>query len=122
MRKFKKNRSVDPGWLETPVKYFFGVKGKYTNRKYRELKIPESELNSLDIFSDEWDEKYKELKEKYLNPQLILKQNYNKDFVIIEFYGKSKCLCAWRNNLTCKVGMTFICPIVKNIMLNIKIN
>lgn len=113
MKKFGKNRSVDSGWLGTPVKYCFGVKGKYTNRKYKELKIPESELNSLDIFSDEWDEKYKELKEKYLNPQLILKQDYNKDFVIIEFYGKSKCLCAWRNNITCKVGMTFVCPIIK---------
>lgn len=116
MKKFGKNRSVDFSWLNTPVKYCFGVNGGYTNNKYKELKIPESELERLDrfdIFSDEWEELHNELKEKYLNPQLILKQNYNKDFVVIEFYGKSKCLCAWRNNQACKMGMTFICPIIK---------
>lgn len=113
MKKFGKNRSVDSSWLNIPAKYCFGVNGRYTNRKYKELKIPESELEKLDIFSDEWNEQYKKLKEKYLNPQLILKQNYDKDFVIIEFYGKSKCLCAWRNNIACKMGMTFICPIIK---------
>lgn len=116
MNKFWKNRSVDSGWLGTPVKYCFGVKGDHTNKKYKELKIPDHELEKLDrldIFSDEWEELHKELKKKYLNPQLILKQNYNKDFVVIEFYGKFRCLCAWRNNLTCKVGITFICPIIR---------
>ena len=116
MKKFWRNRSVDPGWLGTPVKYCLGVKENHTNKKYRDLKIPDFELeklDKLDIFSDEWEELHKELKEKYLNPQFILKQNYDKDFVVIEFYGKSRCLCAWRNNLTCKVGMTFMCPIIK---------
>ena len=33
MSKFRRNRSVDPGWLNTPIKYCSEVKGKYTNSK-----------------------------------------------------------------------------------------
>ena len=33
MSKFRRNRSVDPGWLNTPIKYCSEVKGKYTNPK-----------------------------------------------------------------------------------------
>lgn len=113
MNKFKKNRSVDSSYLNTPIKYCLGTKGKFSNEKYKEPKIPESELeklDKLDIFSKEWYELNEKLKGKYLKK---LKQDYDKDFVIIDFYGRSKCLCAWRNNATCKIGLTFICPIIK---------
>ena len=132
MSKFRRNRSVGPGWLNTPIKYCSEVKGKYTNPKSdntREItdnffnwedvsgKISKSELDSLEIWSDSWNDFYDKLYEDYLiKPYLKLhprKKKLNKDFVIIEFYGKSKCLCAWRNNLTCKIGMTFLCPIIK---------
>ena len=135
MSKFRRNRSVDPGWLNTPIKYCSEVKGKYTNPKSdntREItdnffnwedvsgKISKSELeklDSLEIWSDSWNDFYDKLYEDYvIKPYLKLhprKKKLNKDFVIIEFYGKSKCLCAWRNNPTCKIGMTFLCPIIR---------
>ena len=34
MSKFRRNRSVDPGWLNTPIKYCSEVKGKYTNQSF----------------------------------------------------------------------------------------
>lgn len=37
----------------------------------------------------------------------------DKEFVIIELYGRKSALCAWRNTERCNVGKTFICPIIK---------
>lgn len=114
MKKFEKNRSVDSSYLNTPIKYCLGTKGRFSNKKYKEPKIPDSELEKLDkleIFSDKWYELHEKLKGKYLKKKI--KQDYNKDFVVLDFYGKSKCLCAWRNNITCKIGITFICQIIK---------
>ena len=34
----------------------------------------------------------------------------DKSFVILDFYGNKKALCAWRNNKDCKIGITFLCP------------
>lgn len=38
----------------------------------------------------------------------------DKDFVVIQFYGRHKCLCGWRNNESCKIGIPFLCNIKGN--------
>ena len=40
------------------------------------------------------------------------KKDFDKEFTIIDFYGKYKALCGWRNTNTCKIGKTFILPVI----------
>lgn len=138
MSKFKKKRSVDEHWLSVPIKYCSGVRGQHTDPNYenshkKEINdfnfqecyekgmFPASEIEKLDAIDwfgnhDEWNKQYDHMMTKYvLEPYYkthTVRKKHDKDFVIIEFYGKHKALCAWRNTERCNVGMTFICPIV----------
>jgi C1A family cysteine protease len=42
------------------------------------------------------------------------RNNGQKDKDVIQLYGKHKCLCGWRNNESCKIGIPFLCNIKGN--------
>ena len=48
----------------------------------------------------------------YEPKQILVDKGRNKTLCIIDFYGKN-ALVAWRNNDSCKVGMTKLCPCYK---------
>lgn len=65
--------------------------------------------------------KNREVDNRYLNvPVKYITSKYNgsnegekdKSLCIIDFYGNDKALVGWRNNETCKMGMTRVCKIV----------
>lgn len=71
-------------------------------------------------------EKNREVDSRYLNVPVKYILNYtganedgkdkeakDKTLCIIDFYGNDKALVGWRNNKTCKIGMTKIYPVVK---------
>lgn len=135
-KKFEKNRSVDYRYMSVPVKYCSGVKSRFTNTGYNGLErkkvsfaikhlkknnFPKELYNDVDSLHDIFmksldvhmsDEQY-DLFESILNKadeMNVAVKEKDKSFVILDFYGNKKALCAWRNNKECKIGMTFICP------------
>lgn len=136
--KFKQNRSVDPLYLNVPTKYCINVNGSH---QYSSSYVDEDDIrkniliqklkkfginncNSLDLFdiidkacniidSEKFDklidDVYKIADDKIKSCH---KKEFDKEFTIIEFLGKHKALCAWRNTNECKIGKTFVCPII----------
>ena len=43
----------------------------------------------------------------------LVREGKDKTLCIVDFYGKNKALVAWRNNRTCKMGMTRICRVIE---------
>lgn len=130
--KFEKNRSVDWRYLHVPLKYLLNFKGANCDRypKYREESYEEWKNSMKEWYiRNNWYEENSEELEKELSKevfegvkeqqkkwghepkQILVDKGRNKTLCIIDFYGKN-ALVAWRNNDTCKVGMTKICPIV----------
>ena len=130
-KKFGKNRSVDWRYLHVPLKYMTNFKGGANcDRaiKYREETYEEWKSSMLKAWGDIYDtpEKIeKQLSKEAFESirkwnkengfdanQILVDEGRDKTLVIIDFYGKN-ALVAFRNNNTCKVGMTHLCPVVK---------
>ena len=124
-KKFNKNRSVDPRYLNVPVKYITSEKVKGANEggadKYEYESYEEWRQGLIDQFGDVSDfsrESYEKIKQHYKDEGIItrnhklVKKAKDKSLCVIDFYGKN-ALVAWRNNNTCKVGMTKLCPVLQ---------
>lgn len=122
MNKFKKNREVDSRYLNVPVKYILNYYGanKSGVDKYEYESYEEWRQGLIDQFGDVSDfsrESYEKIKQYYKDKGIItrshklVKKAKDKTLTIVDFYGKN-ALVAWRNNNTCKMGMTRLCPIV----------
>jgi hypothetical protein len=136
--KFKKGRSVDPLYLHVPTAYVKKINGSRQNayshvdeddirkniliQKIKKLGIKIS--NSIDLFDAmtilgknvdclTFDKIMEDVDKKtYKKIQKINNKDFDKEFTIIEFLGKRRVLCGWRNTNTCKVGKTFVLPII----------
>ena len=128
MKKFGKNREVDPRYLNVPVKYITGnVVGSNEGGKDKYEVVPFEEWkNRMESWSKENGlppheytlEGYKAWikfceENGYTHHKELTKEGKDKSLCIVDFYGNDKALVAWRNNNTCKMGMTRICKIVK---------
>lgn len=123
MIKFWKNREVDNRYLNVPVKYILHYEGANCDRK--EKRTPETyeewresmekfiEQNPIFKGSSLSRETYEMLIKKRLVPEVKRKEGRDKTLCIVQFYGKRKALVAWRNNLTCKMGMTQLVNVVE---------
>lgn len=132
-KKFKKNRSVDLRYLHVPLKYLLNFKGSNCNKypKYREETYEEWKNGMLEWYAkNNWYEENSEALEKELSKevfesvkeqqkklgqeqkQILVDKGRNKTLCIIDFYGKN-ALVAWRNNDSCKIGMTRLCRCYK---------
>ena len=120
--KFGKNREVDSRYLNVPVKYLIGYLGsnpdgkdKYEYPSYEEWVLQCQKTIEHFELDEEWDlsrEAYEEEKKSgYLEKELV-RMGKDKTLCIVDIYGKKFALVAWRNNHTCKVGMTRICKLI----------
>lgn len=124
-RKFEKNREVDSRYLNVPVKYILNYTGanedgkdKYEFVSYEEwLKEINDFITENPVFESErcflTKKTYQEEKDMGLVRKKKIKEAKDKTLCIIDFYGNDKALVGWRNNKTCKMGMTKIYPVVK---------
>ena len=126
MKKFGKNREVDPLYLNVPIKYILHYTGSNKDGKDKYGPIPFEEWKKT---MEEWDKtsglrpckytledykawvKYCE-ENGYNHHKKLIKEGKDKTLCIVDFYGNDKALVAWRNNKTCKMGMTRICKVV----------
>lgn len=118
-KKFGKDRSVSPNWLHVPVKYMTEVNGsltqsqsryeltdEYVSKRYEDyVKF----MNEIDIEPITVEEFKQSLLEDGDCGEYIPPKN-DKDFCIVELH-KHSAVCAWRNNQTCKIGMSFKCKV-----------
>ena len=127
-KKFEKNRLVDWRYLHVPIKYLTRYRGgancdrapKYREETYEEWKeklikwYPSKEEQDKNLTKEAF-EACKEYEKKLgIEPKKILvDEGRDKTLCILDFYGKHRALIAWRNNNTCKVGMTQICPMFR---------
>jgi len=132
-KKFEKNRSVDWRYLHVPLKYLLNFKGANCNKypKYRNETYEEWKNGMLEWYAkNNWMNETKEEIEKYVTKemfeevkrqekkwgqepkQILVDKGRNKTLCIIDFYGKN-ALVAWRNNDSCKIGMTRLCQCYK---------
>ena len=119
--KFGKYREVDSRYLNVPVKYILNYNGanedgkvKYGFKPYEEWVKDVKKFNekfSLETKMDYSIETYNYLKKNGYISEVLLNDPKDKTLCIIDFYGKDKALVAWRNNKTCKMGMTRICKL-----------
>lgn len=135
MNKFGKNRSVDYRYLNVPIKYILNYTGQhedgkdhYRNRTYDEWLIDQYKLAEQfgEMVSLEKEDLSREAYEKELklyktdelwaslgeSQKILTKEAKDKTLCIVDIFGKNKALVAWRNNKTCKMGMTRLCPLV----------
>ncbi len=121
-KKFNKNREVDSLYFNVPIKYILNYNGKNTSgyNKYREetyeewKKRQEEWIIKNPIFKDFLNinlKTYNSWKKEGLLEKKLTKKGVDKTLCIIDFYGKNKALVGWRNNTTCKMGMTHICNV-----------
>lgn len=132
-RKFGKHREVDYRYLNVPIKYILNYTGKHEDGKnhYRNMTYEEWVVLARDrykyFFSEEEIEKYTSREayehelELYKTDELwasigehnkvLVKEAKDKTLTIVDIFGKN-ALVAWRNNKTCKMGMTKLCPLV----------
>lgn len=121
-QKFKKYREVDHRYLNVPIKYCLNYTGanedgkdKYDFPSYEEwVKKCQKVVENFGL-EWEWDfskEAYKEEKKSGYMEKELVKTGTDKTLCIVDFYGKDKALVAWRNNNTCKMGMTKMCKVV----------
>lgn len=123
--KFGKNRSVWNTWYVVPTVYLLNEEGANTAKKtkvkrvlmsYEEAKQRNDELNEkyptmrVDYTKELYNEQIKD-KYPYVYKQVEIKGEADKTLAVIQFYG-NKALVGWRNNDTCKMGMTHMCPMV----------
>lgn len=124
MNKFKKNREVDSRYLNVPIKYILNYDGanksgvdKYRDETYEEWKQSMIDhwgdmINEKSLSKESWKACKKTLKEwGHESKNILVKKAKDKTLTIVDFYGNN-ALVAWRNNNTCKMGMTRLCPIV----------
>ena len=122
-KKFGKNREVDNQYLNVPVKYITNYRGKNTgghdifrNENYEEWVEGQVDfVNKNPIFKTSVKinkEEYNKWCKNNLLQKTLVKKGTDKSLCIIDFYGKDKALVGWRNNNTCKMGMTHICKII----------
>lgn len=127
MNKFGKHREVDSRYLNVPVKYILHYTGANEDGKDKYEPISFEEWKKT---MDAWDEtsglprhnytfegykawvKYCE-ENGYDHHKKLVKEGTDKTLCIVDFYGKDKALVAWRNNNTCKMGMTHLCKVVE---------
>jgi hypothetical protein len=127
-KKFGKNREVDRSYLNVPVKYILNYTGKHEDGMdhYRDITYEEWREKTRKLYLD-FDgkeptenqlsmEEYKaclKLAEKWDSSIWKIKSKEAKDktLCIVDFYGKN-ALVGWRNNKTCKMGMTRLYPLV----------
>lgn len=127
-KKFGKNRSVDWRYLHVPLKYLLNFKGgknhfrapKYREESYEEWKsgmiksfgyiydTPEKIEKELSKEAFEGVRKWQRENDRNIK-EILVDKGKDKTLCIIDFYGKN-ALVAWRNNLSCKIGMTKLCP------------
>lgn len=132
-KKFEKNRSVDWRYYHVPLKYLLKFKGANCNRnpKYKEETYEEWRDGMKEwLVKNEWYDTQEEIerattKEVFesvkkqqeewgISPKITLvDKGRDKTLCIIDFYGKNHALVAWRNNDTCKIGMTKMCKIIE---------
>ena len=135
-RKFEKNRSVDSRYMSIPIKYCTEVKSRFTNTGYDRIErkkvsfvikhlknngfpkelyncvdsVHDILMNSFNVhLTDEQYDLFESILDKADRINVAVKEK-DKSFVILDFYGNKKALCAWRNNKDCKIGITFLCP------------
>ena len=120
-QKFKKYREVDHRYLNVPIKYCLNYTGanedgkdKYRPETYEEWKkgMEEWEKKVGWPHREYSRESYEWLKANGHLREILVKQGTDKTLCIVDFYGKDKALVAWRNNNTCKMGMTKICKVI----------
>lgn len=122
-RKFGKYREVDNRYLNVPLKYMTNYYGKNTDghdifceENYEEWYKRQNEfINRNPIFKEYIEvnkETYNDWKKNNLLQKVLVKKGTDKTLCIVDFYGKDKALVGWRNNNTCKMGMTHICKII----------
>ena len=133
-KKFGKHREVDSCYLNVPIKYILNYTGQhedgkdhYRDKTYEEWLIDQHHLAEQfpDIISTETQDLSHEAYEKELklykkdetwdflreHNRIKVKEAKDKTLTIVDIYGKN-ALVAWRNNKTCKMGMTKLCPLV----------
>ena len=122
--KFGKNREADDRYLNVPIKYLTSYRGSNPDGKDK-YEYPSYEKwveESLEIFKkleldddDRWDltrEAYEADKESGWIEKELVKKGKDKTLCIVDICGKKNALVAWRNNDTCKMGMTRLCKLV----------
>lgn len=125
-QKFGKYREVDDRYLNVPVKYCLNYTGANEDGKDKYEVIPFEQWKKE---MEEWNKtsglkpyeytfkgykawiKFNE-EHGYDHHKRLVKKAKDKTLCIVDFYGKDKALVAWRNNDTCKMGMTKMCKIV----------
>lgn len=129
IKKFGKNRSVDSNWLNVPIKYMLEIKSSDTKSKSGK-EIPDETweesynnyvtfCNDLDLEPEPFNEYktncIKNYEENGIQPLKMksIPPKHDKTFCILEL-SKHIATCAWRNNQTCKCGMTFTCKVEKH--------
>ncbi|MBQ3946092.1 MAG: hypothetical protein II670_10875 [Alphaproteobacteria bacterium] len=133
-RKFGKHREVDYRYLNVPIKYITNYTGKhedgknhYRNRTYEEWLDDQHKLAEQfnDVITLEKEDLSREAYEKELklyktdelwasigeHDKVLVKEAKDKTLTIVDIFGKN-ALVAWRNNKTCKMGMTKLCPMI----------
>lgn len=132
-RKFGKYREVDSRYLNVPIKYILNYIGKHEDGKnhYRNMTYDEwvvlARERYKNFLGEEEIEKYTSREayehelELYKTDELwasigehnkvLVKEAKDKTLTIVDIFGKN-ALVAWRNNKTCKMGMTKLCPLV----------
>ena len=127
-RKFGKHREVDCHYLNVPIKYILNYTGKHEDGKdhYRDITYEEWREKTRKLYLDfddreptdrelSRDEYYACLKldEKWDSRtwKVKCKEAKDKTLTIVDIFGKN-ALVGWRNNKTCKMGMTKLCPMI----------
>lgn len=129
MNKFGKNRSVDYRYLNVPIKYILNYTGQHEDGKdhWRNITYEEwreetkkfykdfdgSDATEDQLCREEYDACMKFADELGSQTYKIkTKEAKDKTLCIVDIFGKKKALVAWRNNKTCKMGMTRLCPLI----------
>jgi len=122
--KFGIFREVDHRYLNVPVKYILRYKGanedgkdKYEYQTYEEWVETMADFFARNPWLDGGKgsltkEVYEAVKKNGGVGQVCRKEAKDKTLCIVDFYGDKLALVAWRNNRTCKMGMTRICKVV----------
>lgn len=127
-RKFGKNREVDRRYLNVPVKYILNYTGKHEDGRdhYRDITYEEwrektrklyldfdgKEPTESQLSMDEYKTCLKLAEERHYDTWKIKsKEAKDKTLCIVDIFGKN-ALVGWRNNKTCKMGITKLYPLV----------
>ena len=124
VKKFGKNRSVDPRYYNVPYKYIMGKvrgsnpdgKDKFEYETYEEFRERYKDRWGEDISKEGFEAAVKYSQEHGwggdIRQKRIIKEGKDKSLVIVDFFGKKLALVGWRNNKTFSVGIPKVVPIV----------